>query len=160
MPHEQIILELLERIQSLERRVAALESQPDAPAEPPAPARARGLSPQAIDACYDLALRLEREPELDAARALEELAASHGCQATYAVCCVTAVRGMLHGRQFKYAVSRAALQRYFDRILEDYGRQGLRRALTAARAHAAYQQSHGNPARSIVRLCDAYDPRA
>ena len=161
MNYERIIIEMLQRIQALEDRVAALEA--DRPVEAPAPAPAapvRGISAAAVDACYDLALRLEQSPAEDAAQALHRLADSHGCQYNYAVCFVTAARAMLAGREFKYAIKRDAARRFFDRILEDFGRQGLRRAIDAARAHAAYQQRHGNPARSICSLCDAYESRA
>ena len=159
--YERIILEMLERIRAAEERIEALEARLNAADTPAAePSRRTGLTMEAIDACYDLALRLEQQGGADASRAIAELAQAHGCKPNYAICFVSAVRAMVNGREFKFAIKEQAARRYFERILTDFGKQGLRKALTAARAHVAYQQSKGNPARGMEALCRQYEARA
>ena len=70
-----------------------------------------------------------------------------------------AVQGMLEGTIYKRAISAKAMKKYYDTIFDEYGSNGLRKAIQATRLHIAYRRDCGHTVDSIEEICDAYENR-
>lgn len=70
---------------------------------------------------------------------------------------ICAVKNMLEGSVFKRAVNIKALKYYLEAICQDYGADGLRKAVFSVRQNIAYRQRFHLPSDSISAVCDEYE---
>ena len=64
---------------------------------------------------------------------------------------------MLGGMIYKRAINSKALDNYFRNIWNEYGRDGLRKAIKATEQHIAYRKSLGHPVDSIEEICARWE---
>ena len=175
MQYKTIILELLSRIKKLEDDVAELkqaqnrtiniqtyndeisneEDNYTAQMEPTVPYKK--MTDEMIDICYKSGKQVvagESVQEL-----ADDIADSTGMNRNSAVMYLYAVQGMLEGTIYKRAISAKAMKKYYDTIFDEYGSNGLRKAIQATRLHIAYRRDCGHTVDSIEEICDAYENR-
>lgn len=112
---------------------------------------------QMIDMCYRCGKKLlegESAPEL-----AEGISDETGMNRNSAFMYLYAVKCMLEGTIYKRSISAKAMQRYFDAIFNEYGSQGLKKAIKATKEHIEYRRSCGHQVDSIEALCNRYENR-
>ena len=174
MQYETIILELMTRIKKLENDVADLklqintvtpvdtnnhiffsdESEAD---NAPAPSGYVKMTDEMIDICYKCGKKVANGE--NAQELADDIAESTGMNRSSAVMYLYAVQGMLSGTIYKRAISAKALKKYLDTIWNEYGSQGLKKAIQATRLHVDYRRSCGHMVDSIEEICDRYESR-
>ena len=173
MQYETIILELLSRIKKLEDDVSELKRAHAVMNATPAPfvceednvaievgestVAYKKMTDEMIDICYKSGKKVangENPQEL-----ADDIAESTGMNRSSAVMYLYAVQGMLSGTIYKRAISAKALKKYLDTIWNEYGSQGLKKAIHATRLHVDYRRSCGHMVDSIEEICNRYEKR-
>lgn len=172
MQYEAIILELMTRIKTLEEDVAQLklavgsgqrwdEPTQDGKKETPEGGKEKGayqkMTDQMIRLCYQGGKRMREG--VNAAELADEIVKDTGMNRNSAIMYLYAVDALLAGTAFKRAISKKALKAYYDLILDEYGHDGLQRALEATRQHIDYRKECGITADGIEELYHAYESR-
>ena len=173
MQYETIILELLSRIKKLEddvsemKRAQAVLNVTSAPivCEEDNVALEVGestvaykkMTDEMIDICYKCGKKVANGE--NAQELADDIAESTGMNRSSAVMYLYAVQGMLSGTIYKRAISAKALKKYLDTIWNEYGSQGLKKAIQATRLHVDYRRSCGHMVDSIEEICDQYERR-
>lgn len=161
MNYESIILELMNRIQTLEQKVSALEAHLIGDEEINAEDNDMGrkntkTTLEMINACYEYGkksylLGIDNFVEL-----AEKVSLETGMKQSSAQMYIVAVNSMLHGNYFNRIINSTAAQLYFNRIEQDFGKKGLQNAISAMEQHICYLNSIGNPAHTLRRICNEY----
>ena len=182
MQYDAIILELMSRIKTLEGEVSllksavsALESREESQSRAPLDGSGRKNSStlsskqssvsytkttdQMIDACYKRGIAAYEQPDANIWSMADQVADETGMNRSSAFMYICAVKSMLSGTVFKRAVSTRALRRYFQSIYDDYGTDGLRRAVASVRRNISYRESFHLPSDSISQVCDEYEAK-
>lgn len=175
MQYEAIILELMTRIKNLEDEVARLKeeqsnlsrllSQEEGAASEDADLEADGessvpykkMTDEMIDICY-----LYGKKTCDgqsAGELADEIGEKTGMNRNSAVMYLYAVNGMLNGTVYKRAINTKATQKYLERISDEFGKEGLRKALKAIRLHIEYRRSCGHTVDSLEEIYKSYESR-
>ena len=173
MQYETIILELLSRIKKLEDDVSELKRVHDArnsmsvasvgdedraePVAREATVAYKKMTDEMIDICYKCGKKVANGE--NAQELADDIAESTGMNRNSAVMYLYAVQGMLNGVIYKRSISATAMKKYFDTIWNEYGSQGLKRAIQATRLHVDYRRSCGHMVDSIEEICDRYESR-
>ena len=182
MQYDAIILELMSRIKTLEGEVSLLKSAVSA-LESREEGQPHGFSDrseqknsfasdsrqssvsytkttdQMIDACYKRGIAAYEQPDANIWSMADQVADETGMNRSSAFMYICAVKSMLSGTVFKRAVSTRALRRYFQSIYDDYGTDGLRRAVASVRRNISYRESFHLPSDSISQVCDEYEAK-
>ena len=173
MQYETIILELLSRIKKLEDDVSELKRAqvlsnvtPDPfvceednvePEVGESTVAYKKMTDEMIDICYKCGKKVANGVNVQ--ELADDIAESTGMNRSSAVMYLYAVQGMLSGTIYKRAISARALKKYFDTIWNEYGSQGLRKAIQATRLHVDYRRSCGHMVDSIEEICNQYENR-
>ncbi|WP_217356551.1 HNH endonuclease [Ruegeria atlantica] len=109
------------------------------------------------EAAYLQAMRIENG-EISEAEARRILVSEYGVNNASASDMVRNFGQMLKGKVYHRTLSLLVTELYFDRILDEFGTNGLRNALAATRAHISYYKAlpTGGRLPSLTRLCDDY----
>lgn len=110
-----------------------------------------------IDLCYQEGKRMQQGANVQ--QLADVVAQQTGMNRNSAIMYLHAVDGMLSGTVYKRAISAKATQRYFDWILQEFGRAGLKKAIQATRLHIRYRRACGHKVESIEALCDRQENR-
>lgn len=173
MNFDTLILELLTRIQQLERenaqiqiRLSALEANSLSSIDVTSSAaeeessghatRRTNITEEMIDICYRYGKMVYTDPTLEIRTVAESAAAETGMNYSSAIMYIYAVACMLKGVVYKRAISRKATEIYLHCIRSDYGTDGLARALAALRRHIEYCQNLGYKVDGLSTLYNAY----
>ncbi len=171
MQHEEIILEMLAHIQALEDQVAQLQKAlADTPSTaptvqtvppiPPTPHRTNSkVTDKMLEACYRAGKKAHESDEYDVRQLADEVHKKTGMNFSNAVMTIFAVIALLNGELYKRAISAKAIEKYFNRITEDYGNGGLHKAIGAIRLHITYRRKFHHNVDCLERLCDAYQAK-
>lgn len=162
MQFEKIILELLSRIQKLEEEVDSLkqtvyEGAEKDPSEKSALAiqgtntTYKKMTDEMIELCYKYGKRVHQGENLQ--EIADDISHETGMNRNSAIMYLQAVSSMLDGTIYKRAINSKALQKYFDNIWNDFGSNGLKKALTATKHHIEYRREFGHPVDSIEEIC-------
>lgn len=171
MQYETIILELLSRIKKLEDDVTLLKQAQSQLISVPLQNEAdiseenqngtsvtyKKMTDEMIDICYKCGKKVcagENPQEL-----ADEIADETGMNRNSAIMYLYAVSGMLQGTVYKRAISAKAMQRYFDTIFNEYGSDGLKKAIKATKLHIEYRRECGHQVDSIEELCNKNENR-
>jgi 5-methylcytosine-specific restriction protein A len=73
----------------------------------------------------------------------DDLVRAHGLNANSANMTIRSLRHMLHGERYRRALTMDATDYFLGRIQEEYGNQGLQKALVGLSAHIDYRHSTG-----------------
>ena len=173
MQYETIILELLSRIKKLEDDVSELKRVQAVSNVIPASIACeednmsievgestvayKKMTDEMIDICYKSGKKVANGE--NAQELADDIAESTGMNRSSAVMYLYAVQGMLSGTIYKRAISAKALKKYLDTIWNEYGSQGLKKAIHATRLHVEYRRSCGHMVDSIEEICDQYERR-
>ena len=173
MQYETIILELLSRIKKLEDDVSELKRAQVLSNVTPEPIACdednvaievgestvayKKMTDEMIDICYKSGKKVANGE--NAQELADDIAESTGMNRSSAVMYLYAVQGMLSGTIYKRAISAKALKKYLDTIWNEYGSQGLKKAIQATRLHVDYRRSCGHMVDSIEEICDRYESR-
>ena len=169
MTYESVILEMLTRIKNLENEVATIKQQlnpvtvttSDGERETSAPnttaTQYTKMTDEMIDICYRCGKKVHQgENPQDLA---DDISVETGMNRNSAIMYLYAVSGMLSGTIYKRSISAKAMKIYFDKIFNETGSAGLKRAIRATRLHIDYRRDCGHMVDSIEQLCDDYEHR-
>lgn len=172
MQYETIILELLSRIKVLEEEVAAIKQTLEAAAaadqEAPVNTEPQGspsasptvykkMTDEMIMLCYQCGKKLHDGENLtDLVDSIEN---ETGMNRNSAIMYLYAVSAMLGGNIYKRAISTKATELYYERIFNEYGSSGLKKALQATSLHIDYRKDCGHTVDSIEALYEQYMQR-
>lgn len=171
MQYETIILELLSRIKKLEDDVTLLKQAQSQLISVPlqnetdiseenqngTSVKYKKMTDEMIDICYKCGKKVyagENPQEL-----ADEIADETGMNRNSAIMYLYAVSGMLQGTVYKRAINAKAMQRYFDTIFNEYGSDGLKKAIKATKLHIDYRRECGQQVDSIEELCNKNENR-
>ena len=163
MQYETIILELLSRIKKLEEDVEELKQPRMSNAIEQENATSVSsvsytkMTDDMIESCYKcgkMVFKGENAQELAG-----EVAEETGMNRNSAFMYIYVVSSLLSGEVFKRAISKKALEIYFKKIFNDYGREGLKKAIKATRLHIDYRRSCGHAVDSIEEACNKAEAR-
>ena len=107
-----------------------------------------------IELCYKYGKRLANGE--NAQELAEQITDATGMNRNSAIMYLYAVQGMLDGVIYKRSINATAMKRYFDWIYNEYGSQGLRKAIHATRLHVEYRRSFGHMVDSIEDICKQF----
>lgn len=173
MQYETIILELLSRIKKLEDDVSELKQALNTrtaiqtpvinneecviPTARESTIEYKKTTDEMIEMCYKYGKRLANGE--NAQELAEQITDATGMNRNSAIMYLYAVQGMLDGVIYKRSINATAMKRYFDWIYNEYGSQGLRKAIHATRLHVEYRRSFGHMVDSIEEVCARYEKR-
>lgn len=157
MEYSEIILEMLTRIKKLEDEVAILkQSAVTTPYDEPSPATKQKMTEEKIKLCYEYGKEAANNPSVTPWALALSLAKKHNINKSSAFMYICAIKSMLEGKEFKRTINSKAIRIYFDAILTDYGKEGLKKALHATELHIKYRKSFNHNVVSLEKLCDEF----
>lgn len=173
MQYETIMLEMLSRIKKLENDIDDLKRFINgAPATHGHITNTSGYTTQTvrestieykkttdemIELCYKYGKQLANGGNVH--ELADKITNSTGMNRNSAIMYLYAVEGMLDGTIYKRSINATALKRYFDWIYNEYGPQGLKKAIHATKLHVEYRRSFGHMVDSIEEICRRYENR-
>ena len=171
MQYDTIILELLSRIKKLEEDVEMLKkthitcdsncSEKNEDMEMPIMSKQdssvvyKKMTDEMIEMCYLCGKKVsmgDSAPEL-----ADDIVNATGMNRNSALMYLYAVSGMLNGEIYKRAISSKAMKYFFDRISNEYGSKGLRKAIQATKLHLDYRRDCGHTVDSSEEICNSYE---
>ena len=171
MQYENIILELMTRIQKLEEEVKLLKQwqteiedirsggingEENTESEREA-ASYQKMTDEMIDLCYEYGKKATEGQSIQDLAG--KISSETGMNKNSAIMYLYAIHGMLTGTIYKRAISAKAMKKYYDKILSEFGSTGLKKAIDATRLHIEYRRQCGQNADSIERICNSYENR-
>lgn len=164
MQYEAIILELMSRIKELEADVEELKKFCDSgvveykKTSEAVSTPYTKMTDEMIDICYEYGKRFY---EGDNLRELAENASTEtGMNKNSAVMYISVVCSMLSGEGYKRTISKRALEKYLEKISEEYGSTGLKKAIESTRIHIEYRKSCGHNVDSVEEVCNRAESNA
>lgn len=167
MSYETVILELLTRIKNLENEVEAIKQQLNIAAAITSDGENGGIASNAaatqytkmtdemIEICYRCGKKVHQGENLQ--ELADDIAAETGMNRNSAIMYLYAVSGMLSGTIYKRSISGKALKIYLNKIFNEFGSAGLKRAIKATRLHIDYRRDCGHTVDSIEKICDEFE---
>ena len=172
MQYEQIILELMSRIKTLEEKVKELEEQvsllsPTPPKDGPIaslygsdsdeePTTYTHITKEMLDACFSYGEKAEDASASLMGAYADRIANETGMNRNSALINLYAVRALLDGTPYKRAVSEKGVRHYLTLIRQKYGEKKLQTALLSLSAHIAYRHDIGQSVDSLVDVYRAF----
>ena len=172
MQYETIILELLTRIKKLEEEVADLKQMQNEllsskqyeeelllndRIQSETTVSYKKMTDEMIQICYKCGKKVYDGE--NAQEVADDIVEETGMNRNSAIMYLYAVSAMLGGTIYKRAISAKAMQIFFDNIFNEYGSNGLRKAIAATRLHIDYRIECGHTVDSIQEICDRYENR-
>lgn len=163
MQFESIILELLSRIQKLEEEVDFLKqmlyedtekspkSENSSLAIQESNTSYKKMTDEMIELCYTHGKRVNKGENIQ--EIADDIVYETGMNRNSAIMYLQVVSSMLDGTIYKRAINSKALQKYFDNIWNDFGSNGLKKAIAATKHHIEYRREFGHPVDSIEEIC-------
>lgn len=109
-----------------------------------------------IDECYKFGKMAYNNPDADIKDFADTVMKETGMNKSSAYIYIYVVQSMLKGEQFKRHINSNALKRYFELILIEFGKEGLRKALSATRQHVEYLKQCNIPVKGFVNIYDEF----
>ena len=170
MEIEKIILELLSRIKVLEEEVSSLKEiiiNQNTSVQNTADGNEYGkhkskkknytrTNQKMIDECFKYGKLAYNNPDADIKDFADTVMKETGMNKSSAYIYIYVVQSMLKGEQFKRHINSNALKRYFELILIEFGKEGLRKALSATRQHVEYLKQCNIPVKGFVNIYDEF----
>ncbi len=170
MEIEKIILELLSRIKVLEEEVLSLKeiivdrnisvyNTADGVEDDKNKTKKNytRTNEKMFDACYRFGKMAYNNPDVDIKEFANTVMKETGMNKSSAYIYIYVVQSLLKGEQFKRHINSNALKRYFELILIEFGKEGLRKALFATKQHIEYLKQCNLPVKSFVVICQEFE---
>lgn len=148
MKYENILLELMSRINTLESEVSkikeTLNEQQTTKMEITSQQEIKQsknytkMTPEMIQSCYDFGKKAYRNPEINIKDYADKVTVETGMNENSAIMYIAAVKNLLEGNIYKRAINSTALRKYLEMIEEEFGKNGLTKALAATEKHIEY----------------------
>ena len=116
--------------------------------------KSQKMTEEMMFSCYKYGKELYVNGNLT--EAVEKVVSETGMNRNSAIIYLYVVSNMLDGTIYKRAISTKATEKYFIMISDEYGSDGLSKAIRATREHVKYRRACGHMVDSIERLCDKY----
>ena len=169
MQYENIILELMSRIKTLESDVAYLkenlasfnsllekqEIQPENNHLEKSKVYTR-MTDKMIDACYKYGKKAFETSDEYIKEYAANVSNETGMNKNSAIMYIYAVKSLLQGSVYKRAINSTALKKYFVMINDEFGKNGLEKALNATEKHIEYLTKFNIPTKSISKIYDEF----
>lgn len=158
MQYETIILELMSRVQRLEEEVSKLkdiveDSNNQAEAQPKKNVK---VTPEMTRLCYEKAKQAYNNVHLDINELAQEVSEQTGMNYNTAKMNIYSITQMLKGEEFNRLLSADALDLCLDLICDEYGFQGLRKALNATSLHIEYLKTKNMATAKLLSVYNKY----
>ena len=170
MQYENIILEMISRIKQLEARCDQMEDQilqfESACAENMVEInesttqrmnKRQKMTLEMMEACYHCGVVLSQTESPDFGNEIDKLTVTVGMNRNSAIMYVYAVKSMLDGVVYKRAISKTATELFFQYILKDFGKERLKKAISATRSHIVYRRELGHVVDGLDDICNQYE---
>lgn len=158
MNYDSIILELMSRVQKLEEEVAALKTDNKSTEVEPSKVKNK-ITPEMTSLCYSFAKAVYNRRDVDLYSLAEKVAKETGMNVNTANINIVAMIDMLNGNSYKRLLSAESLDLCLGWIYNDFGKQGLEKAVIATKGHIKYLNSIGNPANKLRIVCNKYEQK-
>lgn len=166
MQYEKVILEMLERIQTLEEQVQQLQQQAAKPIaesflqETLTPPRERRtntkVTEEMLEECYRMGKLVYEGDEREIPLLAELVSQKTEMNPNNALMTIFAVVAMLNGELYKRTLSSKATAKFFENIQRDYGNGALQRAIASIRQHINYRRMLNYNADRLEATCDQF----
>ena len=167
MQYEQVILEMLSRIQTLENQVRELQQQKqqstvenqsqNMPLPLSGPHRTNvKVTDEMLEECYQMGKLFFEGKEDDVQYMAEQVNKKTSMNRNNAIMTIFAVIALLSGELYKRGISAKATKKYFANIMRDYGEGALQRAIAAMRMHISYRRSLHHNVDLLETVCDEF----
>jgi 5-methylcytosine-specific restriction protein A len=100
------------------------------------------LSPKILEEVFQVTRQVDRG-DITLPKGRDDLVRAYGLNANSANMTIRSLRHMLNGESYRRALTVEATDYFLGRIREEYGSQGLQKALAALTAHIDYRHSTG-----------------
>ena len=169
MQLESIILELMSRIQKLEDEVNVLNRRIDellekknvnnggASIKDEMKTAYKKMTGEMIEVCYRYGKRVHEGENLQ--EVADEVADKTGMNRNSAIMYLYVVDCLLSGTVYKRAINSKALDKYYEYIENEYGVDGVRKAVKATKEHIIYRKKLGHTVDSIEEICAAWEKK-
>ena len=168
MQYDSIILELMSRIKKLEEeiqelklRLDSVESSSNTPAfstsdSTPLPSSASSsyskTTDQMITLCYQYGKNAYLNRSMNLGELADRISAESGMNRSSAFMYICAVKALLEGTVFKRAINAKSIRHYLNSIYQDFGSDGLQKALSSLKLHIEYRIANHIPSESIDEI--------
>lgn len=159
MQYETIILELMSRVQKLEEEVKELKKvikNGNLQAEVQ-PKRNVKVTPEMTKLCYEKAKQAYQNEYLDTNELAKEVFDQTGMNLNTAKMNIYSITQMLKGEEFNRLLSADSLDLCLDLIHNEYGFEGLQKALKATGLHIEYLKTKDMATAKLLSVYDKYD---
>ncbi len=161
MNYEKIILELLSRVKDLEDEVRIIKEKTlTLPTNEPTPILLKSYkktTDEMIMLCYKFGKKAFENSSTHIVKYAKEVAISTNMNTSSAFMYIYVVKSLLEGNVFKRAINSKALDTYLELISEEYGKNGLTKALNATKQHIEYRKKFNHPIDSIIKIYNKYN---
>lgn len=100
------------------------------------------LSREMLEEIFQVTQQVHRA-EITLTKGRDDLVSAHGFNANSANMTIRSLRHMLNGERYRRALTLDATDYFLSRIREEYGNEGLQKALAGLSAHIDYRHSTG-----------------
>lgn len=160
MQYETIILEMMSRIQRLEEEVEQLKkavSLSNFEQRESRPKRNVKVTPEMTRLCYEKAKLAYSNQYLDTNDLAEEVSNQTGMNFNTAKMNIYSIVQMLKGEEYNRLLSADSLNLCLDMIYQEFGKQGLQKALTATRLHINYLKTKDMATSKLLSVYEKYE---
>ena len=172
MQYESVILELMTRIKNLESELATAKTaisdlerivyaeDNTTPATSESNSRSTAYTKtndHMLNVCYTYGKRAYLSTNANIGELADRVASETGMNRNSAFMYIYAVKSMMEGVVFKRGINKKALRQYLNAIHQEFGKEGLTKAVTATKAHAAYLQENGIPYESTRQIAEEFE---
>lgn len=175
MQYDSIILELMSRIKKLEEeiqelkvRLDSVESTSNAPVPSTLDSSTLASSAtstytkttdQMISLCYHYGKNAYLNRSTNLGELADRVSAESGMNRNSAFMYICAVKALLEGTVFKRAINAKSIRQYLNSIYQEFGRDGLQKALSSLRLHIEYRIANNIPSESIDEICKEFEKK-
>ena len=175
MQYDSIILELMSRIKKLEEeiqelrvRLDSVEFSSNAPVSSASDSAALPSSPsssytkttdQMISLCYHYGKNAYLNRSTNLGELADRISSESGMNRSSAFMYICAVKALLEGTVFKRAINAKSIRQYLNSIYQEFGSDGLRKALSSLRLHIEYRIANHIPSESIDEICKEFEKK-
>lgn len=156
MQYETVILELMSRVQKLEEEVSELKASVEFNEKKQVKRNVK-VKPEMIELCYEKAKLLCNNENLNMDDLAQEVSKQTGMNFSTAKMNIHSITKMLTGEGYNRILSSDSLDLCLSLIYDEYGYDGLYKALKSTKLHIEYLKTKGMATQKLVSVYDKYE---